>query len=166
MTSIHWWSFQLSTFVLQLLPISDLKTEFVVMDVSVNKVLTCICSSGIFLLLSFLSSGNDRSGFCVGQLFWPWVLYEFPFPFSFPQVLFLSFSEIFPVGFASFLFLAFQSLDRDFLLPGVLIITSSVPSHGPLMEACTLGFIQEFSFCCSRDSRKISHNWYWSKNNK
>lgn len=61
---------------------------------------------------------------------------------------------------------AFQSLDRDSPFPGVLIITSSVPSHGLLMESCALGFLQEFSVCCSQESRKSSHNWYWNKNNK
>lgn len=94
------------------------------------------------------------------------MLSKFPFPFSFPRAPFLSFSEIFPLGFVTFFSLAFQSLDRDSLLPGVLIITSSVPSRGLLMESYALGFIQEFSACCSRDSRKVSHNWYWSKNHK
>lgn len=71
-----------------------------------------------------------------------------------------------PQGFVSFFPLAFQSLDRDSPLPGVLIITSSVPSYGLLMESCALGFLQKFSVCCSQESRKSSHNWYWNKNNK
>ena len=49
----------------------------------------------------------------------------------------------------------FQSLDRDSLFPEVLIITSSVPSHGLLSESYTPGFIKEFSIAAPETEERV-----------